>query len=113
MREKGLTIIHDHWPSPWRVMAAAMVSSERINKTVSLLSRALLTCAECNEGFQGHRSSVVDFEALPGGTFRLVLQETYYADGLAQPDGQNVSSFTILKCLAYMPCQTYAAVSGL
>jgi hypothetical protein len=35
MREKGLTIIHDHWPSPWRVMAAATVSSERISKTVS------------------------------------------------------------------------------
>ena len=43
MREKGLTIIHDHWPSPWRVMAAAMVSCERINKTVSLSSGALLT----------------------------------------------------------------------
>jgi hypothetical protein len=35
MREKGLTIIHDYWPSPWRVMAAAFVNTERINKSVS------------------------------------------------------------------------------
>jgi hypothetical protein len=37
MREKGLTIVHDHWPSPWRVMAVATVSCERISKTVSLV----------------------------------------------------------------------------
>jgi hypothetical protein len=37
MREKGLTIVHDHWPSPWRVMAAATVSCERISKTVSFV----------------------------------------------------------------------------
>jgi hypothetical protein len=37
MREKGLTIVHDHWQSPWRVMAAATVSCERISKTVSFV----------------------------------------------------------------------------
>jgi len=37
MRGQGLTIIHDYWPSPWRVMAAAFVNTERINKSVSLV----------------------------------------------------------------------------
>jgi hypothetical protein len=35
MREQGLKVIHDHWPSPWRVMAAAFVNTDRINKSVS------------------------------------------------------------------------------
>jgi len=37
MRKQGLTIVHDYWPSPWRVMAAAFVNTERINKSVSLV----------------------------------------------------------------------------
>lgn len=37
MRGKGLRIVHDYWPSPWRVMAAAVVNNDRINKTVSYL----------------------------------------------------------------------------
>jgi hypothetical protein len=36
MQNEGLTIIHDFWPSPWRVMAAALVTSDRINKSVSV-----------------------------------------------------------------------------
>jgi hypothetical protein len=39
MREKGLDIVHDYWPSPWRVMAATHVNEERINKTVRQTSR--------------------------------------------------------------------------
>lgn len=35
MRDQGLTVIHDHWPSPWRIMAAAFVNTDRINKSVS------------------------------------------------------------------------------
>jgi hypothetical protein len=36
MREQGLTIVHDYWPSMWRSACAAHVSMQRINKTVSL-----------------------------------------------------------------------------
>lgn len=41
MRKQGLRIIHDYWPSAWRAMAAAIVSTERINKTVRSTSHSV------------------------------------------------------------------------
>ena len=52
MRGKGLTIIHDHWPSPWRVMAAAMVNTDRINKSVNPVYGPLLTTQNALKKFK-------------------------------------------------------------
>ena len=70
MRGKGLKVVHDYWPSPWRVMAAAIVNSDRINKTVSSMS-LYADGSERTQNFQGHRSSVDDFVACLGGEFIL------------------------------------------
>jgi hypothetical protein len=43
MKKQGLKVVHDHWPSPWRVMAAALVNTDRINKSVSPVSFRSLT----------------------------------------------------------------------
>lgn len=38
LRDQGLEIIHDHWPSTWRVKAAEKVHNERIDKDVRVSS---------------------------------------------------------------------------
>ena len=35
MRNQGMEIIHDHWPSSWRVKAAAKVNDKKVDQAVS------------------------------------------------------------------------------
>jgi hypothetical protein len=35
MRKQGMEIIHDHWPSSWRVKAAAKVNDKKVDQAVS------------------------------------------------------------------------------